>query len=40
MSKWKQVVQPSHIPILIEEKGIKLLHSVTEGQYHFSWLGE
>lgn len=40
MSKWKQVVQPSHIPMLIEVNSIKLFHSVAEGQYHFSWLGE
>ena len=40
MSKWKQVVQLFHVPVLIGENGIEPLYSVTQGQNHFYCLGE
>lgn len=32
MGKWKEVLQLSHIPVLIGENGIEPLYSVTQGQ--------
>lgn len=34
MGKWKQILQLSHIPVLIGKNGIEPLHSVTQGQNH------
>lgn len=34
MSKWKQVLQLSHIPVLIGENGVEPQYSVTQGQNH------